>query len=117
MECLHCGKVARPDDRVGDWWGYNGGYLCLECTNRHLGKESKPQPHLKPEHAPYTELRERLVAIQERAIKQEKFLKEEHPKFTCPHAQPTTEREYGAFWSLDILYWIQDYCAGFIDDD
>ena len=70
-----------------------------------------------PEHASHAELGERLIAIKKRAIEREKLLKEVYPKFVDTHAQAATKEEYGALWSLDVLYWVQDYCDGFIDDD
>lgn len=115
VHCQHCGKFAVSDDRIGDWWDYNSGYLCLQCTDKFLSRNSKTTR--KPEDASYVELRERLVAINEKATEQEKRLIKEYPKFADTHAQPTTEREYGAFWSLDVLYWVRDYCDGFIDTD
>jgi hypothetical protein len=59
----------------------------------------------------------RLLAIYERAELETKDLLERFPKFRDIHQQPCSEREYGAFWSLDILYWISDYCEGLIDED
>ncbi len=117
MECQHCGKFGKADDRLGDWWDFNGGHLCVECTNKNFGRDSKPKSNRNPEDASYAELRERLIAIKKRAAEREKRFKEEYPKFVDTHEQPTTEREYGAFWALDELYWIQDYCDGLIDED
>lgn len=70
-----------------------------------------------PEYALPVELRERLIAIKKRAAEQEKLLKEVYPKFVDTHAQPATGKEHGALWALDVLYWVQDYCDGFIDED
>lgn len=60
--------------------------------------------------------RQRLKKVKKRADEEVADLLSRFPKFRDTHEQPTTEREYGAFWSLDILYWVQDYCEGFIDE-
>ncbi len=58
-----------------------------------------------------------LEAIRKRVDVAVKNLLKRFPKFIDTHAQPNSNEEFGALWSLDILYWIQDYCESLIDEE